>query len=318
MKNIFLVAPDSVGILSLALQHLRQRKDMEIDFTDLVLSSNERFRYKNTGQRLHNFYLKNFRGKNLKQVYYNKFIQSKIQEQKAKYDTIVIIRPDLLNDETLQLLRNKTNHYIAYYWDSADFFPRKKNIASFFDKVYSFDKADCITYGYTPITNFYISEENDAAINVQAYGLLSYDKRKTQLEKIAAVLQATGISYCIKTYSQKPFESNYLTRLDTVLDYKAMLQEISHCQVLIEVQKEGQQGLTFRPFEALGMEKKMITNNPLIKEYDFYCEENICVVETEKIEIPTSFFSTPYKKIDLLIKKKYHLDNWFDTLISPL
>jgi hypothetical protein len=318
MKNIYIVAPDSVGILALALQHLRQRPATQIDFTDLVLPANERFHYKNFLQRATNFYLKTFSGKNLKQVYYNERIQHKIKQQQRQYDSIIIIRPDLLNDETLQLLRSMTNHYVAYYWDSADFFPRKKTIAAYFDKVYSFDRADCTNYGYTTITNFYIAENVSAEINIQAYGLLSYDKRKTQLEKIAAYLQAVGISYCIKTYSQKPFESNYLTRLNTVLDYNAMLNEIAHCQVVIEVQKEGQQGLTFRPFEALGMEKKMITNNPRIKEYDFYCEENICVVEPDNIVIPAQFFSTPYTKIVPAIKHKYHLDCWFDTLISPL
>jgi hypothetical protein len=318
MKNIYLVAPDSVGILALALQHLRQRQAMQIDFTDLVLSKEEKFKYKNILQRLYNVYLKSFRGKNLKYSYYNNCIQSKIEQQQKRYDTIIIIRPDLLNDETLQLLRSMTNHYVAYYWDSADFFPRKKTIAPYFDKVYSFDRADCKNYGYTPITNFYISENTTANINIQAYGLLSYDKRKIQLEKIAAYLQAAGISYCIKTYSQKPFESNYLTRLNTVLDYNAMLNEIAHCQVVIEVQKEGQQGLTFRPFEALGMEKKMITNNPRIKDYDFYSEENICVVDSDNMVVPADFFSTPYKKIDPAVKHKYQLDCWFDTLISPL
>jgi hypothetical protein len=316
MKNIYLIAPDSVGILALALQHLRQQNDITIDFTDLVLPNEEKFKYKNSLQRLYNVYLKNCRAQNLKKIYYNNSIQKKIKAQKLEYDTIVIIRPDLLNDESLQILRHKTRHFVAYYWDSANFFPRKKNIAPLFDKVYSFDSADCANYGYTPLTNFYIKEATNEPIKIDAYGLLSYDKRKTQLEKIAAALELQKMNYIIKTYSQKPVESKYLTRLDTVLDYSEMLTEIAQCKVLIEVQKEGQQGLTFRPFEALGMEKKLITNNPRIKEYDFYCEENICVVNPDNPTIPASFFSTPYKKINPAIKLKYHVDCWFNTLIS--
>jgi hypothetical protein len=316
MKQYYLVAPDSVGIIALALQHLRQRKDVQIDFTDLVLLKEEKFKYKNLIDRAANFYNKTFKNKNNKHLYYNNIIKQKILKQQKKYDAVIVIRPDLIDDANLACLRSMTRHFVAYYWDSADFFPRKKSIATCFDKVYSFDKADCKRYGYELLTNFFISENTNAAISVQAYGLLSFDKRKEQIEKIAAALEQKQISYCVKAYSNKPFKSNFITPLNTVLDYKTMLDELAQCNVIIEVQKAGQQGLTFRPFEALGMEKKIITTNPLIKEYDFYCPENICVVDTDNIVIPDDFFSTPYKKIDSSIKNKYNANSWFNTLIS--
>lgn len=318
MKNIYLIGPDNFGIFSMGLPILRKRENIQLDFTDTLPPKGEKFRYKNPVHRLHNFFLKNFRNKNLKHIYYQNWLRSKIAANKNEYDAIIVIRPDLISYETLQLLRKKTNHFIAYYWDSVDFFPQKKETASFFHKVYSFDKADCEKYGYTFLANFFISEKQDTTVTTDAYSVFSFDNRKTQLEKIAMAIESMGARSCIKALSQRPIESPYFTRLHKGLDYATMIEEMAHCKVVIEVQKEGQQGLTFRPFEAMGMEKKLITNNPQIKEYDFYRPENICVVEADNVVIPEDFFTAPYKKINPAIKQKYHLNCWFDTLISPI
>ena len=318
MKKVLFIAPDSFGIIKVIKEQLCGNDEYSADYIDLVLEDTERFRYKNFAHRAKNFYFKKVRNRNLKHTHYNKCIRKKIIQSKEMYDVIVIIRPDLVNDENLQLLRHRTKHYAAYYWDSVSFFPRKLAVRHFFDRVFSFDINDCRNYGFELLTNFYFYEEEAVEKKYKVYGLLSHDERTTLLEKVAAKLRTTGISFCIKIFSQKPFQSNYLTCITEVLDYKEMLKEISCSDVLLEVQKKGQRGLTFRPFEALGMKKKLITNNPLIKEYDFYSEHNICIIDPENITIPATFFSTPYREIDPQIRAKYHFRHWFNKLVSPL
>jgi hypothetical protein len=318
MKRILFIAPDSVGIIKVIKEQLSGNDEYIIDYIDLVLQQSEKFRYKSFAHRAQNFYLKKIRSKNLKHTHYNKCIREKITRSNETYDVIVIIRPDLVNNENLQLLRNRTKYYVAYYWDSVSFFPRKLAISHFFDRVFSFDIKDCRAHGFELLTNFYFFEEVPEEIKYKVYGLVSYDKRKTHLEMVAAEFRKAGISFCIKAYRQKEFQSDYLTCITDVLDYKEMLKEISCSDVLLEVQKEGQQGLTFRPFEALGLKKKLITNNPLIKEYDFYSDHNICVIDPENINIPPGFFSTPYREIDPQIREKYHFRNWFKKLVSPI
>jgi hypothetical protein len=56
----------------------------------------------------------------------------------------------------------------------------------------------------------------------------------------------------------------------------------------------------------------------LIKNYDFYSADNICVIDTENISIPAGFFSSPYREIDPRLLEKYHFRNWFKTLVSPV
>ena len=64
--------------------------------------------------------------------------------------------------------------------------------------------------------------------------------------------------------------------------------------------------------EALFYEKKLITNNKNIINYDFYCKENIFILEKDDIEELPQFLKTPYKKIDNEIVNKYEFENWLE------
>jgi len=85
---------------------------------------------------------------------------------------------------------------------------------------------------------------------------------------------------------------------------------MSYCDVVLDVQKKGQSGLTFRPFEALGLNKKLITTNPNIKEYDFYNPSNISIIDISQPILDTSIFSHRYQSVPEDIRSKYHLRNW--------
>lgn len=292
---------------------LAKRTDLQVDYIDWYIYRNK-FRYKNFFHRATNFYLKTFKKINLKPIYFNNLVKAEINRQKDYYDRIVIIRPDLLSDELLGLLRAKTNDFVAYYWDSMSLFPRKEAIKELFDKVYSFDQEDCKNFGFIPLNNFYYYEDIPATVSKNVYCLISYDKRITVLEKMGEYLHKKGISSTIKVYRQKPFKHKYVIPVQTVIPYETMLREMAGSSILLEIQKENQVGLTFRAIESLGLKKKLITNNQQIKNYDFYDEQNIFVIETNEIDIPDSFFATPYKEIDEAIRSKYHLKEWINTL----
>ncbi|MFI8377987.1 hypothetical protein [Leeuwenhoekiella sp. NPDC079379] len=46
--------------------------------------------------------------------------------------------------------------------------------------------------------------------------------------------------------------------------------------ILLDVQKGNQEGLTFRIFEALALKKKLIITNKSIVDYYFYDPQNLC------------------------------------------
>ena len=69
-------------------------------------------------------------------------------------------------------------------------------------------------------------------------------------------------------------------------------------------------GLSFRVFEALGYQKKLITTNETVKFYDFYHPNNIFVYNGENNDELTEFLKLPYFDIDENIRQKYCFANW--------
>ncbi|MEP6710968.1 MAG: hypothetical protein ABJA37_01055 [Ferruginibacter sp.] len=313
MKQLLIVAPEAYGIIEAVLEGIKKYTDYEVDFLDLQTPC---FKYKDLGQRVHNFIRKKLKLTNLKKLNHEAIINEAIKKLKPGYDAIIIIRPDIIEDVNLKLLRTKTNFFIAYYWDTAAFFPRKIIIKDIFDKVYSFDADDCKKYGFTFLSNFYFYDHIIAEPTCQVYNLSAFDYRYKLIENIAESLQRSNISFCFKVHTIRHFESKYISRISTVLNYTEMLKEIAGAEVLLDVNKDNQNGLTFRPFEAMGLGKKLITTNKNIRSYDFYDEQNILIIDPLNPEIPPGFFDKPYKELPMEIKEKYHIKNWIKTLLS--
>ena len=64
-------------------------------------------------------------------------------------------------------------------------------------------------------------------------------------------------------------------------------------------------------------QKKLITTNKDIKNYDFYNSNNIHVIDDVKnISIPLSFFETNYEEIPTELVEKYIVKNWVTTILA--
>ncbi len=75
----------------------------------------------------------------------------------------------------------------------------------------------------------------------------------------------------------------------TSLSQEETLDIISQSKVVVDIEHPGQVGLTMRTLEMLGCQKKLITTNKSVREYDFYNEDNILVVERNNIKLNKSF-----------------------------
>ena len=90
-----------------------------------------------------------------------------------------------------------------------------------------------------------------------------------------------------------------------------MLFYLKKCKIVLDLQRPKQKGLSFRVFESLAFNKKLITLNKEILKYDFYNSQNILVIKDLKhIDIPNSFLKSDYKKVDNKILEKYHISKW--------
>lgn len=81
----------------------------------------------------------------------------------------------------------------------------------------------------------------------------------------------------------------------------------------------GQSGLTRRPLEALFYNKKLLTNNPWIVEFDFYQKSNIFLLQELNIAEIQKFMQQPSTLIPDMVKMKYDIHSWLEKFMpSPI
>jgi hypothetical protein len=315
MKDVLLVSGGDPANIFHEIRHgIESFTDLTFDIIDHHAIKRS-FKYRSFQQRSYNFFLKNFLGRNIKHDFYKASVKGIMDSMESEYKRILIIRPDLLSDYHLQELRERTGFFTAYYWDMVGYAPRKENIIHFFDRVLSFDPGDCEKFGFDFQCNFYRYENQTSETKYQVYNLSSLDERKEITEEIAKALEDLGMSYLFKGFKRRPFRSAYIQYTPRI-SYQQMLSEAMYCKVVLDVTKAGQTGLTFRPFEALGLNKKLITTNPAIKDYEFYDPANVMIVEPGKVHLKKDFFETPAKEIPASIKSKYHIKQWLNDVLD--
>ncbi|MFD2824232.1 hypothetical protein ACFS5M_11175 [Lacinutrix iliipiscaria] len=287
-----------------------------VDYYNIALL--KRYKYKHIFQKIYAGIYKLLTKKKLKNFYQ---LQPVIKELQDKtYDYTLVVRPDLFFDSQLTTLKNNTNNFIAYYHDSINNIPRKKEVIHFFDKVYSYERKDVKDYNLHFIPNFiYLNQEyKKNAPNYMAFTIMSKDYRFKTLEKLAAQFKEKHISYQFLVQSDKDTQSDLIHFIKERKNNAQVLDYLKQTHSIVDIHKYGvQDGLTFRVFESLFFEKKIITTNKDIKTYDFYNPNNIFVIEDVKaFDIPEAFFKTPYEALPESIYQKYHYTNWVKTILS--
>lgn len=314
--KITIVAFDLWGFNKLIAENLEE-KNAEVTF---INSSAIRFSYKNNFQRIINFFSKTFLNKNIKKQYVKNTVLQKIDEL-PEQNIVLIVNPAHFDTEIINKLKAKTKKYIAYNYDSITRSPLPQNYLDLFDTVYSFDMEDVKNNKYLkPLTNFNYLEKNiNPHPKTKAFViLLNSLNREKLLKKIADNLenqQIINFEFIVVQPALKN-TNKHIKLLEKPLSLDIVHEKMKNTEILIDLVRENQTGLSFRFFEAMALHKKIITNNKSVMEYDFYNENNILVIDNDFTEIPISFLSTTYEKIPDDIYIKYTLDNWTKTVFG--
>lgn len=309
--KITIISYDNWGLNEHLINALAQKGHMvrHINFCDF------KYNYPNFRSKLYNFILKTVFKKNIKNIYYGNEILKKLAENDETQDVILTIKGDFIDPKSILKFKKFTKKSIAFFNDSVSRCPKIKRVISAFDEVYSFEKEDCKKYNLKFITNWIypIQIGNEKKERFQIYNISSKDKRSVILSKIALILKENKINYKIIIYDKKN------RKQDPNLEYtpkQIPLTEVNgnlhNAQVLLDINRLGQSGLTFRVFESIGLEKKLITTNADIKNYDFYNPNNILIINEVNPNIPLDFFNSEYEKIPEMLFKKYTLEDWIN------
>ena len=100
------------------------------------------------------------------------------------------------------------------------------------------------------------------------------------------------------------------------IEYDKYLDLISKSKCILDYNQKGQTGLTLRPMEALFFNKKLITNNKDIKNYNFYNSKNIFILGENKMEEVDKFLNTPSEKIHEDILNNYDFNSWVEKFLK--
>lgn len=315
-KKILFIAPDYYGFNDVVFNGLKQYSGCNV--TNII--SNAKYQYKDFQERVYNFFLKNFCGKNIKKINEGQHIKNIILND--WYDVLIVNAPYVLSDENLELAFSRAKKSIVIFWDSMEKIPMQKDYLELFDVCYSFDREDCKNYGCKEITNFYFVEEKSTVCKFDVSYLATYDHRIRQAVSVLQYFQNNNILAKSKIFTYPSIRIKEklpegVEIINKIIPFTESYQYYQDSKIILDIAHPHQIGLSFRPFEAMGMNKKLITTNQDIVNYDFYNPNNIFVIkDIENIAIPSSFFESEYEEIAPSIKQKYHIKNWIKRILN--
>ena len=98
---------------------------------------------------------------------------------------------------------------------------------------------------------------------------------------------------------------------DTKISYEEYLDYVRKSRCLVDLFQQGQIGLTRRPLEALFFNKKLLTENMQVADFDFYRQENIFIIGHDTWDGIDHFMDeTALVMIPYDIKQRYDVRQW--------
>ena len=313
--KICIISYDYFGYDKYILTELQRRKII----TKHIDLNQHNFFYRNKFQRAKNFIKKIFLNKNIKKIAINSFIINQLNDEGFQ-DMILVIRPDLIEKKTHLEIKKNTNKYICYLYDSCTRFNIDHLLSGIFDTIYSFDIEDVKKYEFKKITNFIFSEKQKIRNHFtnRIFLIISLDERINFLIKFVSIINNLGIeNNIIVIGSEKPKTLNSnINFQNEKLSHSVVKKMMSESEYFLDIVRKNHNGLSFRIFEALAFQRKIITTNQNIKLYDFYNSDNILVIDENCNHIDPDFFLKPYTPIPDTVYEKYTIQRWVETVFE--
>lgn len=294
----------------------------------------ENFRYKKFKDRLFNFFHKKIhKNRNYKNYLIKKYFSEELTEKLSHYQTnsvdfILIIRPDKIDIPTLKRIKNIGKKMVGYQWDGLHRFPEVFETIEYFDDFFVFDKDDFERYksqyaNLKRCDNFYfdypsaeIKMKNDRK---NIYYLGSYIKNRFgNIVYFIDILSQYEIDLNIILWGKNDSNirnKNIVFTRDRISMYDN-LKSVQKSDIILDFKVKEHNGLSFRFFEAIKYEKKIITDNPSVMNYDFYNSKNIFVIGKDNLLHLEVFINSEYQKLPTTIYEKYSFSSWLKRILS--
>ena len=250
-------------------------------------------------------------------------------------DMVLVVSGQTVSKEFLIELRTAypSAKFILYMFDSTHNRSAVVSKLTLFDHCFTFDVDDSKKYGikFRPLfstSGFERPAQSTFNYHMSFIGTAHTD-RYAVISKVAEnmtparqcywylFLQAPWVFYAYKITNPAFKHARIDTFRFTPLS-KSQVQEIFFKSFsILDVEHPQQTGLTMRTFETIGANKKLVTTNQRIREYDFFDSQNICVIDREHPKLSEDFFNFPYKPLNESLYDKYRLSSWTEEVLSP-
>lgn len=268
------------------------------------------------------------------EYHYSNIIQ---KSASVNYDYLFVVAPETMTTDFIKEIKenNKKIKTVLYLWDSIK---NKKNafdLIGHFDKVLTFDKTDSLINSkieFLPL--FYIdayAQKYNQSRDIYQLAFIGtahsgrYNLVKKIIDDLGMKKNENYLFYFSPSkllFILKKIFTNELNGISfkdisfNSMTSKEITSILADTNVVIDIEHPSQNGLTMRTIEMLGMQKKLITTNKNVADYDFYNKNNIIIVDRNNPQVDPAFIHSQYQHVDKEILEKYRLSTWLINLLS--
>jgi hypothetical protein len=251
---------------------------------------------------------------------------------------LFLVNPETIDVKKIDKIKqmHKNIKIFTYMWDSVKNKKKSLSLLNVSDRFFTFDLNDkSIDKKIEFLPLFYIrdyenisDEKNNLTYDVTFIGTVHSDRYKIikQLEEQLKHHNLKTFSYFyspskILFLLQKLFKKDFRTiRWSDVsfqsLSKKDVVEIIKQSKAVVDIQHPLQSGLTMRTMEILGAKRKLLTTNQNIKDYDFFDENNIYILDRNSLNVNVDFFNLPYNGLSKHTYQKYSITQWLRFIFS--
>lgn len=247
------------------------------------------------------------------------------------YD-LIILNETIFPENIIRFLRERYNGKIIYLlWNTLKYsggpvgyemsahFDALMKMKEIFDfEIISFDRDDCQKYGLRFQNQF--AYKFDMPPTDEQYDLIFIGRDKGRLEELEKILTSNrNLKAFIRIFPDKGKQYTSSIRpylLQHFLPYKEVVSLLCSSRCIVDLVQEGQNGLTWRPLEAMFYGKKLITNYKNIKRYDFYHPDNVFILGKNDLDTLEDFVKGAVRPTSHEISERYQFKGWIKSVLE--
>lgn len=264
------------------------------------------------------------------------FYSYKLRDISLRDYDLILVNETGYPVQLLKYIRNKNHDCHLFYllWNTVGsiksplFFNEKREFQSLLNlqnlygyRIVSFDKKDCEKFGFifnkqcVPKLNF----KNNEVKLLQDIFFIGQDKgRMSFLMSLQKLFESEGLVFnCFvfpdKTKTYTSAEEKFYYKGD-FLSYQEVVSIDLQSRAILDIVQDGQEGLTWRPIEAIYYNKKLITNFKAIQTYEFYDTNNIFILGLDDLKKLKEFIYAPFNPVPSNVIEEYTFSHLIEKL----